>query len=119
MDESFAYEALLVENGITVAQLDDVLLEFMASDSVLPASAVRANLTLAGVDDASIGHVIERLKAVSFLGVEVEPNTFAYVEGDADSRRLDVLARKFSDRAQQAPRYSIHPAYRAYLEIKS
>ena len=42
----FAYEALLVENGITVQKLDEVLLEFMASDSVLPASAVKANLSL-------------------------------------------------------------------------
>lgn len=45
----FAYEALLVENGITVQQLDDVLLEFMASDSVLRDSAVRAYLSVAGV----------------------------------------------------------------------
>ena len=66
----FAYEALLVENGITVGQLDSVLLEFMDSDSVLPASAVRANLSLAGVEGEKADYVIARLKAVSFLGVE-------------------------------------------------
>lgn len=114
----FAYEALLVENGITVQQLDNVLLEFMASDSILPSSAVRANLALAGVDDDTVDYVIGRLKAVSFLGVEVGPNRFEYVEGDADSRRLDVLARKYSERIRQEPRYSIHPAYRSYLEVQ-
>lgn len=114
----FAYEALLVENGITVSQLDNVLLEFMASDSVLPASAVRANLHLAGIEGDKAEYVIERLKAMSFLGVETAPNKFQFVEGEADSRRLDVLARKYSERAEQEPRYSIHPAYRSYLEIR-
>jgi hypothetical protein len=114
----FAYEALLVENGITVSQLDNVLLEFMASDSVLPASAVRANLYLAGIEREKAEYVIERLKAMSFLGVETTPNKFQYVEGEADSRRLDVLARKYAERAVQEPRYSIHPAYQSYLEIR-
>lgn len=114
----FAYEALLVENGITVEQLDDVLLEFMASDSILPVSAIKANLGLAGIKGDDVDQVIGRLKAVSFLGVEVDPEKFEYVEGDADSRRLDVLARKYAARAKKDPRCSIHPAYRAYLEIQ-
>ena len=114
----FAYEALLVENGITVRQLDYVLLEFMDSDSVLPASAVRANLSLAGIESDKAEYVITRLKAMSFLGVETAPNKFQYIEGETDSRRLDVLARKYSERAAQEPRYSIHPAYRSYLEIR-
>lgn len=114
----FAYEALLVENGITVDQLDYVLLEFMGSDSVLPASAVRANLTLAGIEADKAEYVIARLKAMSFLGEETDPGEFQYIEGEADSRRLDVLARKYSERALQEPRYSIHPAYRSYLEIR-
>ena len=114
----FAYEALLVENGITVGELDYVLLEFMDSDSILPASAVRANLNLAGIEGEKAEYVIARLKAMSFLGVETAPNRFQYVEGETDSRRLDVLARKYSERAKQEPRYSIHPAYRSYLEVR-
>jgi hypothetical protein len=114
----FAYEALLVENGITVKQLDNVLLEFMASDAILPASAVRANLGIAGIAADEIDYVVGRLKGVSFLGVEVGPGRFEYVEGDADSRRLDVLARKYSQGAGEEPRYSIHPAYRSYLEVR-
>jgi hypothetical protein len=113
----FAYEALLVENGITVQQLDDVLLEFVASDSVLPESAVRAYLSVAGVGNDLAAYVIDRLKAVSFLGVEVGPDEFQYVEGESDSRRLDVLSRKYSERSRQEPRYSIHPAYRSYLGV--
>lgn len=114
----FAYEALLVENGITVDQLDIVLLEFMDSDAVLPAATVRANLNLLGIEGDKAGYVIARLKAMSFLGEETAPNKFQYVEGETDSRRLDVLARKYSERAGHEPRYSIHPAYRSYLEIR-
>jgi hypothetical protein len=120
MDYSqFAYEALLVENGITVKQLDSVLLEFMASDSILPASAVRANLGIAGIATDEVDYVVGRLKGVSFLGVEVGPGRFEYVEGDADSRRLDVLARKYSESTGEEPRFSIHPAYRSYLEVRN
>jgi hypothetical protein len=120
MDYSqFAYEALLVENGITVKQLDNVLLEFMASDSILPASAVRANLGIADIATDEIDYVVGRLKGVSFLGVEIGPDRFEYVEGDADSRRLDVLARKHSQSTGEEPRFSIHPAYRSYLEVRN
>ena len=114
----FAYEALLVENGITVKQLNNVLLEFMASDAILPTSSVKANLSIAGIATDEVDYVVSRLKGVSFLGVEVGPGRFEYVEGDADSRRLDVLARKYSQSKGEEPRYSIHPAYRSYLEVR-
>jgi hypothetical protein len=114
----FAYEALLVENGITVQQFEDVLLEFMGSDAVFPSSAARANIRLARIPEETIDAVIDRLKAMSFLGLEVGADKFAYIEGEADSRRLDVLARKYADRTRAEPRYSIHPAYRKYLEVQ-
>ena len=60
-----------------------------------------------------------RLKAVWFFGIEVSKEYFVYVEGGPDSKRLEVLARKYADRAKAEPRYSIHPAYRMYLEINS
>jgi hypothetical protein len=114
----FAYEALLVENGITVQQLDRVLLEFAGSDSVLPASAVRGYLSVAGIGEDMMDYVMERLRAVSFLGVEIGPSEFQYIEGESDSLKLDVLARKYCQGSRQEPRYSIHPAYRTYLEIR-
>jgi hypothetical protein len=114
----FAYEALLVENGITVQQLDRVLLEFAGSDSVLPASAVRGYLRVAGIDEDTMDYVMDRLTAVSFLGVETGPNRFQYIEGESDSLKLDVLARKYCEQSRHEPRYSIHPAYRTYLEIQ-
>ena len=113
----FAYEALLVENGITVQEFEDVLLEFMGSDSVLRASAAKANVKLAGISDDKLDAVIERLKMMSFLGVEIADDRFEYIEGEPESRRLEVLARKYADRAKAEPRYSIHPAYRRYLEV--
>lgn len=115
----FAYEALLVENGITVQQFEDVLLEFMGSDPVIPASAAKAYVELAGIPTDKVGAVIDRLKAISFLGIEVNADGFEYVEGGPDSKRLEVLARKYADRVKAEPRYSIHPAYRMYLEINS
>ncbi len=64
----FAYEALLVENGITVQEFEDVLLEFVNSSEI--GFAAKACVALAGYCDR-VDVVIDRLKAVSFLGIEV------------------------------------------------
>ncbi len=62
--------------------------------------------------------LLRRLKALSFLGIEVRENEFEFLETDPGDKRADVLARKVAELRGQSPRYSIHPAYRSYLEIQ-
>jgi hypothetical protein len=114
----FAFEALLVENGITVEQFEDVLFEFAGADSVFPDSEGRSSVQLAGIAADKVDYVIERLKVMSFFGIEVGPERFLYVEGGPDSSRAEALARRYIRASGAEPRYAIHPAYRKYLEVQ-
>jgi hypothetical protein len=114
----FAFEALLVENGITVEQFENVLFEFAGADSILPISEVRSSVQLAGVPTDKVDYVIERLKVMSFFGLEIGPERFVYVEGGQDSSRVEALARRYTRESAAEDRYTIHPAYRKYLEVR-
>ena len=113
----FALEALLVENGITMDLLKQVLLEFLGESRVLEEDAVRELITRAGVPEAEVDSVLSRLKAVSFLGVETADARFEFFEDETGAERAEVLARKHSDRTGKQPRYQVHTAFRQYLEL--
>jgi hypothetical protein len=114
----FAFEALLVENGITISQLNDVLLEFLGETSVLEGSRVQELVARAGVADAMIDTIIDRLLAMSFLGVEIAPDRFDFPEHRTNLRRAAVLARKLTETGATPSRLAIHPAFRPYLEVE-
>lgn len=113
----WALEALLVENGITITQLENVLFEFAGSPSIVGRSKALANIRSVVGDAAKADYILGRLLEVSFLGREVSDDRFAYPEVGPDSRKVDVLSRKLAEHNHAEPRLEIHPAYRPYLEI--
>ena len=113
----FAYEALLVENGITISELDAVLLEFAGEPSLLDEDRVRTLIGIAGISEDRTDVVLQRLKAVSFLGIEVADDEFEFSELGPDSDKSRVLARKLATKRNATPRVSVHHAFRPYLEI--
>lgn len=115
----FAFEALLVENGITLQEFENILYEFAGAMPVLSMSSVYEILRSAGVDDQKFDDVVSRLRASSFLGIEVKDGVFDYPDAGQEARRSDVLARKLSELRGAEVKLTIHPAYRAYLEIES
>jgi Cdc6-like AAA superfamily ATPase len=113
----FAFEALLVENGITLQQFEDVLYEFVGVDPVLSTSEIRQLLATAGIAKSMIDDVINRLRASSFLGIEVGNDVFSYSDDGLDGKKSDILARKLSETERREIRFAVHPAYRSFLEI--
>jgi hypothetical protein len=112
----FAFESLLVENGVTVTQFKNVLFGFLGEPAVLTEDRVRALIRAAGIDDEElVGHVLERLKNVGFLGVETAAGRFEFTESGQESERAAILAQKFAGSNPQ--RLTVHRAYRPYLEI--
>ncbi len=93
----FAFEALLVENGITFELLQRVLLEFLGEGSVIEEPKVLEMITRAGVTGADVETVLSRLKGISFLGLETGDDRFEFCEHGTEAERAEVLARKFSD----------------------
>jgi hypothetical protein len=114
----FAFESLLVENGITITLFSQVLLEFLGEPVIMDGARIRALIAQAGVDEAVVDGVFERLRDVSFLGLETGEGRFEFPGGGHSASRADVLARKLAEERESAVRYTVHPAFRSYLEMK-
>jgi hypothetical protein len=113
----FAFESLLVENGITISQFQKILYEFLGEAEVLAESQVRTLIRRVEVDETLVERVVSRLKAVAFLGVETAAERFEFPEQSQEVDRAQVLARKLSEARGTEARLAVHPAYRAYLEM--
>jgi hypothetical protein len=114
----FAFEALLVENGITISEFEDVLLEFAGTNAIVSHSEVLAIIGRVIKDPDKRDAVLVRLKAVSFLGMETSEDRFTFPEPGVESKRAEVIARKLAELTSSSVRLAVHPAYRPYLEIK-
>jgi hypothetical protein len=113
---NFAIDALLVENGLTIPEMEAVLLEFMGAEGVLTAAELGALIQNAGLD-GRLADVIDTLRDRSFLGLEVAADRFDFSEESIDRRKADVLARKLEEQRGRSARYSVHPAYHPFLDI--
>lgn len=112
----FAFEALLVENGITVEELEFVLLEFLGVAPIIDRDEVFRLISNVGFDGMKAESVFQRLKSISFLGIEVRPGEFQYPEIGRPTEKAEILARK-NALSEGQTRYSVHSAYRPFLEI--
>jgi hypothetical protein len=72
----FAFEALLVENGLTIRELEDVLFEFAGAMPVLDKDWVGDAVIRAGLREERVPQVVSRLRQLSFLGVETAQDRF-------------------------------------------
>src|SRR5665213_1502394 len=103
----FAFESLLVENGITIAEFQDVLFEFIGEPSILEESQVRQLIVSSGIAEEDVDKVIARLKSVSFLGIEVSSERFDYPEVGALTDRAEAMSKKFRNESGARHRFAI------------
>lgn len=69
-------------------------------------------------DDEPAGGILELLRDLSVLGVEVSRGLFEFSEADATlRRRTDELARRFEQESGQGGRLLVHPAFCPFLEF--
>jgi hypothetical protein len=113
----FAFEALLVEGEDLRALLERVLYGFAGCDAIISADEVRQTLLSAGVADDDLDDVVEILRGLSFVGIEVRDGEFEYSEDARDMQRANALARRLAEKRGAPERYRIHPAFRPFLEI--
>lgn len=114
---AFALEALLVENGLTIPEMEDVLFEFAGGASTLSPDEVREAIGRTGLNPSMVDQAITRLWEMSFLGWEIQPDEFAFAEDVDDGRKVHALVRRL-EREQGVPaRLRVHDAFRPYLEL--
>jgi hypothetical protein len=111
-----ALEALQVENGLSIQELEGVMYEFAGSKPAVGHAQVQAAVVAAGLPAARTSEVVELLTSLSFLGQEVAPGRFEFTFEPDLSLVYDVMARHQG--ASENRRFLIHPAFRAYLEIQ-
>ena len=72
----------------------------------------------ADIDKDALDTVIELLCSLTFLGVEVTSDGFAYSDDPHEYRRDNARARKYSNQTSSELSYMVHPAFRPFLEIR-
>jgi len=112
----YALDSIMVENSITIPELTNVLYEFTGSPVIVGENEVRAGLGKAGIPAEKYGAVRDHLIFLNFIGIEIEPDRFVYVDDPREVKKFTVLANKISEQRGLA-RYQVHPAFRAYLEM--
>ena len=110
----FALEALLVENGISIPEIENILYEFAGGTATRTEEDVQTVVRASGISEERRDATLRHLLRVSFLGREKKPGVFQYSE-EVGGWRADVGQRLC---AGQTPRYSIHPAFQPYLEVE-
>jgi hypothetical protein len=114
----YALESILVENGITIHELENVLYEFIGCDPYQTETEVKRALSKAGIPEEKVDKVIVHLCVLSFLGIEVSPNEFRFAEEPQTFRRSLKLAERRFEGVSVSPRFKIHPAFWGFLECR-
>lgn len=111
---TYAYEALLVENGITIPEMTEALLSLLGSPVVQPRSVVLAGLKASGLPDDRCEPVLAKLISMSVLGLETDTDIFDYPEVGSQMERAAAYANRVQpDIARQ--RLRLHQAFWSFL----
>lgn len=114
----YAFDALLVENGVTVPELRGALYALLGTPAVLSRAQLSSMLSETGIAEDRIDRTIEKLISICVLGPEAHPDDFVYPEVGSESERVEALARRVQPKAPEQ-RLRIHDAYHPYLETVS
>ena len=115
----YALDSILVENGISIPQLEDVLDQFSGSPAILSHTLARQTVSRASIPVERVDSAIEHLVRLSFLGVETAADSFAFSDESRELRRNLVLAQRHCGQAGGEARYLINRAFRSFLRVVS
>ncbi|WP_372449031.1 P-loop ATPase, Sll1717 family [Qaidamihabitans albus] len=113
----YAYEALLVENGVTIPELEESLFSFLGEPAVRTRGQIMESLSIAGISNEKLSVVIRKLVESSFLGIETSVDNFEFPEIGMQFKRAEVAARRLVPN-ELDQRLTVHKAFRAFLGIE-
>jgi hypothetical protein len=113
----YALDSILVENGITIPQLESVLFEFVGASPIISDSRVREFISKANISSDKIDGVLLHLVNLSFLGLETAEGAFAFADEPREMKKNMVLSERLVTEQGGGKRYQINPPFRAYLEV--
>jgi hypothetical protein len=114
----FAFNSFLAEFSAIIPEAEDLLMYFLQAPSIIANDLVLEAMTNTGLASDRLPSVIETLGSLTFLGYEVTPNRFEYIFDEQDTQKIRTMAAKtMANSGLGSPRYQIHPAFHAYLEV--
>lgn len=104
----WVFSSILVENGITIGQMEDFMYELAGEKAVIKRNEIvgkarKANINFS--DDESIESFIDHIVALSILGRETQPGIFSFNFDLENDRKSKALAKKLGTDC-----YKIHNA---------
>ncbi|TFC36406.1 hypothetical protein [Cryobacterium sp. TMT2-14] len=114
----YAYEALLVENGVTIPEMEESLLAFIDSEAIASTGSRREALLAGGLAEERLNVVLKKLTSMSFFGVETAANVFEFPEVGSETKLAEARASKLEPR-DDARRLQVHAAYHRFLGIQT
>ncbi len=109
---SWVFTSLLVENGITVKQMEEFLYEFAGSSNIVTTDDI-INCMIKARINTDVDYFINNLASLSIIGREVSQGQFVFDYDFDTGKKTRALASKFNSN-----RYKIHNALALYLECK-
>jgi hypothetical protein len=114
----FALDSLIVEAGVRIAEVENLLLQFVRSSEIITEQDVAARLAGAKVSTAELETTINWFGELTFIGLEVAPNRFEFLYDEQDAKKFVAMAHKTAiETTNGIRRFRIHPAFHAFLGI--
>lgn len=112
----YAIESLLPENGNRLDDFESLLYEFAGSNEIILITEIED--ILRNYKLTNTAEVIDILCELTFLGLEISPGKFEFINEQRSKKIVHKLARKTVEQSQsKIQRYKIHKAFHSYLEI--
>jgi hypothetical protein len=113
----YAFDSILVENGITIPELESMLYEFVGKRALVSEEEVAKCVENTGIR-ADLNMLIDHLILLTFLGVEVDENEFVFTEDPKELKRNQILSAKLARQLKRKRRFKIHSAFHSFLDIQ-
>jgi arginine deiminase len=113
----YAFDSILVENGITVPQLEKLLYEFAGKHYLVSEDEIVKCIQNADLPVQMKESLIDHLIRLTFLGAEVDENRFVFTEDPKELRKNQILSAKLARQLKRIRRFKIHPAFQSFLDI--
>jgi hypothetical protein len=114
----YAFDSILVENGITVPQLEALLYEFAGKSTFVTEDEVAKCVENAGLPIGLKDSLIDHLIKLTFLGIEVDEEKFVFTEDPKELKRNLILGAKLARQLKRKRRFKIHQAFHSFLDIE-
>jgi hypothetical protein len=114
----YAFDSILVENGITVPQLEKLLYEFAGKRPYVGEDEVEKCIQNADLPMQMKDALVDRLIRLTFLAVEVDEHKFVFTDDPKELRKTQILSAKLARQLKRKRQFKIHPAFHSFLEIR-